>query len=86
MTITTYKLADEHIKRLLNQALCHKLWIEPDGRVAIDFAYPFKIMLKPIQEDIVRYNIACENKSPNLAERLNKIQNHVSKFFGHGFE
>lgn len=36
----TYRLADDHIKRMMNQAIFSKLWVEQDGNVTAEFAPP----------------------------------------------
>jgi hypothetical protein len=37
----TYRYADEHIKRILNQAIFSRVLIQPDGKVAAELAEPF---------------------------------------------
>lgn len=80
----TYKLADGHIKRLLNQALMDKIWIEPDGRVTAELSEPFKSVIQPIQADIQQFNTAKAKGLTRLEDLLEKIQNRVSNLFGRG--
>lgn len=37
----TYRLAEDHLKKMLNQAIFSKLWVEKDGHVTAEFAKPF---------------------------------------------
>lgn len=80
----TYKLADEHIKRIFNQALLGAIWIEMDGNITTELAEPFKSMIQPFQDDIVKYNIEKAKNLPQAANLIEKIQNHIQYFFGCG--
>ena len=53
---TTYKMAPDHIKRLMNQAIFEKLWVDSDGNVTPDFAEPFKSIIEPVAGDIIAHN------------------------------
>lgn len=46
----TYRLADDHIKRIMNQSIFSKLWVGQDGTVAAEFAPPFTTLMKPIED------------------------------------
>ncbi len=84
----TYKYAEDHIKRIINQALCERIWIEPDGNVTADFAEPFKTIVAPVWGDIARYNTAKHSGHFDLNAKITAyietIQNHVSIFFRYG--
>jgi hypothetical protein len=80
----TYKLADEHIKRIFNQALCDKIWVESNGRVSAELAEPFKCVIEPVRDDLAKYNVTKADGLPGLPDFLEKITNHIQYFFGYG--
>jgi len=57
-----YKLADDHIKKMFNQVLFEAIWIMLDGKVTAELAEPFHSIIQPVQDDIVRYNVAKARK------------------------
>lgn len=49
----TYRLANDRIKRMMNQAIFSKLWVESNGCVTAEFAEPFRTLVNAAQADIV---------------------------------
>jgi hypothetical protein len=82
----TYRLAEDHIKKILNQALGVNIWIGSEGKITTELSEPFKSMLQPIESDIVQYNRAKAKGIPNLTDYLIKASNHIQKFFGCGLK
>ena len=80
----TYRLADSHIKRLINQAICEKIWVESGGKVSTELNELFKVVLQPIEDSVVAYNVARLEGRYSLADFLKKASNHISNFFGCG--
>lgn len=79
-----YRLAEDHIKKQLNQAIFSKLWVEKDGRVTAEFAEPFRTLVDPIKNEIAHYNKEKARGTEVLTGILSVIANRVSHFFGHG--
>ena len=79
-----YRLAEDHIKKLLNQAIFSKLWIEKDGRVTAEFADPFRTLVDPIKNEIALYNKEKARGTEVLTDIFSVITNRISHFFGHG--
>ena len=79
-----YRLAEDHIKKLLNQAIFSKLWIEKDGRVTAEFAEPFRTLVDPIKNEIALYNKEKARGTNVLTDIFSVIANRISHFFGHG--
>lgn len=77
---TAYKLADDHIKKMFNQVLFTKLWVESDGQVTADLAEPFSSMVTPVEE-------AGKEKIRNaeaFTDFLSLIANRVSRCLRRG--
>ena len=81
----TYRLADNHVKRMMNQAIFSKLWVEKDGQVTAEFTPLFQMIVKPIE------NIAAHCKQQKirgtevLTDFLSVISNRFQNFFGDGW-
>ncbi len=83
----TYRLAEGHIKRLMNQVIFSKLWVEQDGSVTVEFAPPFITLMQPIESgELSRFFKEEHNekvrggKTPS--DFLLAISNLFQKFFG----
>ena len=79
-----YKSADEHIKRLFNQALFSRLLVNRDGGIVAEFTQPYHSLLSPIKDEVARYNAAKTNNGSKLTEYLRGMSNRVQDFFGRG--
>lgn len=79
-----YRLAEDHIKKLLNQAIFSKLWVEKDGRVTAEFAEPFRTLVDPIKNEVALYNKEKARGTEVLTDIFSVIASRVSHFFGYG--
>lgn len=81
----TYRLADDYVKRMMNQAIFSKLWIEEDGQVTAEFTPLFQMIAKPLE------NVAAHCKQQKirgtevLTDFLSVISNRFQNFFGDGW-
>ena len=80
---STYRRANDTIKKLMNQAIFSKIWIHEDGRVTTEFTDVYKNIAGPIEKDLV-----CQNTKSAPAEAdadfIHKLLKSYSKFFGQG--
>ena len=82
----TYRLADEHIKKLLNQAIFSRILIEDGGTLTPEYTKPFDSLITPIEDSVAKYNTAKAAGCSKLEELLQIISNHISNFFGCGLK
>ena len=80
-----HRLASDHIKRMMNQAIFSKLWIESDGRVTAEFREPFKTVVEPISTLVAQFNQQKIRGAEALTDFLSVISNRIQKFFGCGW-
>ena len=80
----TYRLVEDHIKRMMNQAIFSKLWIEEDGHVTAEFARPFNAIIEPLTDMIIKCNQEKIRGTEVRTDFWSIISNHVQKFFGRG--
>ena len=83
----TYRLADDHIKRMMNQAIFSKLWVEQDGNVTAEFAPPFTTLMKPIEDSELVNFFKTENNEKARGGKAPSdfslaTSNFFQKFFG----
>lgn len=78
----TYRMANDQIRRMMNQAIFSKLWVEPDGRITAEFAKPFNAIVEPLADVVPHLNQekTCSTEVP--ADFFSVIANRLSKFFG----
>lgn len=85
----TYRLAEDHIKKMLNQAIFKCLWIEKDGTVTPEFAEPFNMLTDAVRNSIAQNTKETSNKEIRgtkvPTDFLSSISNHMSYFFGQGW-
>lgn len=81
----TYRLAADHIKRMMNQAIFSKLWIEEDGHVTAEFADPFNIIMKPLVSVLEECKQQKIRGTEVLTDFLHVLSNRIQKFFGCGW-
>ena len=79
----TYRLADDHVKRMMNQAIFSKIWVEPDGSVTAELAKPFDTLVKPVGGELARYNNEKIRGAEALTDFLLVISNKVQIFLIH---
>ncbi|MDE6259397.1 MAG: recombinase family protein [Oscillospiraceae bacterium] len=81
----TYRLADAHIKRMLNQALFSKLWVNEDGQVSAEFTEPFQTLVAFAEEEVARHNEKeIRSATQALTDFFSVISNRLQKFFDDG--
>ena len=83
----TYRLADDHIKRIMNQSIFSKLWVGQDGTGAAEFAPPFTTLMKPIEDSELVNFLRVESNEKVRGDKtpsdfLLAISNFFQKFFG----
>lgn len=86
----TYRMASDHIKRMMNQAILSKLWVDSDGCVTAEFAEPFRTLVSSVQADIIRSRKeeirgttqVLTDSLPLINKLSVAIQERLSKFFG----
>ena len=79
-----YRWADEHTKRMMNQAIFSKLLVESDGRITAEFTKPFKSIVTPITDVLAHYKQEKARGTEITTDFLSVIANRISHFFGHG--
>ena len=79
----TYRLASDHIKRMMNQAIFSKIWVEPDGNVTAELAKPFDTLIEPVRGELTRYNNEKIRGTEALTDFLLVISNKVQNFLAH---
>lgn len=80
----TYRFADEHIKKIFNQAMLEKIWVVPDNDVTAEFTEPFRSIMGAVGDDLVRYDAIEARGRRNLADYFREITNRIQYFFGCG--
>lgn len=83
----TYRLADDHVKRIMNQSIFSKLWVGQDGTVTAEFAPPFTALMKPIEDSELVSFLRVESNEKVRGDKtppdfLLAISNFFQKFFG----
>ena len=81
---STYRRANDNIKRLMNQSLFEKIWIEEDGRVTTEFTNVYKHIAQPVINEIANHNtkkVACDESHATF---ITKLLKSYSNFFGKG--
>lgn len=81
----TYRLASDQVKRMMNQAIFSKLWVEADGRVTPEFAPLFETILKPAKSMTDAFKKAEIRGANALTDLLLVFSNRIQKFFGCGW-
>jgi len=79
----TYRMASDQIKRMMNQAIFSKLWVEPDGRVTAEFKPPFTIIVDPIRAELAQLNKEKTRGTEVLTDFLSVASNKVQNFLAH---
>ncbi len=85
---TTYRQANDCIKKILNRAIFGHLWVEPDGNITAEFAEPFNALVEPVKNEVALYNQMKKNEETcepdSLTGFLSSILNQLVNFFDHG--
>lgn len=83
----TYRQVDDHIKKMLNQAIFAKMWVESDGHITPEFREPFDILAAPFTDVLAHCK---QEKARGTATSVirtdifSAIFNRLQKFFGAG--
>ena len=80
----TYRMANDNIKRLMNQALFEKIWIEEDGHVTTEFTNVYKHIAQPVINEIASRNTQKTACDESHAVFITKLLKSYSNFFGKG--
>ena len=79
----TYRMANDTIKRLMNQAIFEKIWIHEDGTITTDFTDVYKSIITPIEKELISQNTKSAPAEAN-ADSIHKLLKSGSKFFEQG--
>lgn len=78
----TYRYANDNIKRLMNQAIFSKIWIEEDGKISTEFTEVYNKLIQTADREL-----KAENKPAHAeacADYIRKLLKSCSNFFGQG--
>ena len=81
----TYRLADDQIKRMMNQTIFSKLWVGADGSVTAEFKPFFASILEPIKDEVAQLNKEKIRSDKALTDFFSVISNRIQKFFAYGW-
>ena len=84
----TYHLANDKMKKLMNQAIFTRLLVGSDGKVTAEFAEPFAMLVEPIKDELAQLNSTVDNEEVHehlLMDFISSIPNRLSNFFGAGW-
>ena len=79
----TYRMANDTIKRLMNQAIFEKIWIHEDGTITTDFTDVYKSIITPIEKELISQNTKSAPAEAD-ADSIHKLLKSGSKFFEQG--
>lgn len=82
---SAYRLAENHIKKIFNQVIFSKLWVEPDGHITAEFREPFNMIVAPLTDVICSYRQEKTRGTKVLTDFFLVIANCIQKFFGNGW-
>lgn len=80
-------MANNNMKKMMNQAIFTRLLIGSDGKVTAEFAEPFTALVEPVKDEVAQYNSInnAEAREHLLTSFLSSIPNRLSKSFGKGW-
>ena len=82
---TFYRNADNTTKRLLNQAIFDKIYInntDEDGvKIEPQLRAPFNQLIEPIKDDLAKVNRAKQIASDKLQQFIETAEDHIQTFF-----
>ncbi len=80
-------MANDNMKKMMNQAIFKRLLIGSDGKVTAEFAEPFTMLVEPMKDEVAQYNSVnnAEAREHLLTSFLSSIPNRLSNFFGKGW-
>ena len=83
----TYRMVDDHIKRMLNQAIFTKLWVESDGRITPELREPFNVLVAPLADVLSLYKQEQEKARGTevLTDIFSRFSKYLQNFFGGGW-
>ena len=84
----TYRMANDKMKKLMNQAIFTRLLVGSDGKVTAELAKPFSMLVEPVKDELVQLNSSIDNEEVHehlLMDFLSSIPNRLLNFFGKGW-
>ena len=84
----TYHLANDKMKKLMNQAIFTRLLVGSDGKVTAEFAEPFAMLVEPIKDELAQLTSTVDNEEVHehlLMDFISSIPNRLSNFFCAGW-
>lgn len=80
-------MANNNMKKMMNQAIFTRLLIGSDGKVTAEFAEPFTALVEPVKDEVAQYNSInnAEAREHLLTSFLSSIPNRLSKSFSKGW-
>ena len=80
---STYRKANDTIKKLMNQSIFNKIWIHNDGTVTAELSDLYKHLIGPVERELVDINQKSASAEAN-AVSIQKLLKSGSNFFGQG--
>lgn len=77
----TYRLANDRVKRMMNQAIFAKLWAEADGRVTAEFIPLFQMLSQSAEDTKELQKQQKIRSAETLTDFLLVISNRIQKIF-----
>ena len=81
-------MANDKMKKLMNQAIFTRLLVGSDGKVTAELAKPFSMLVEPVKDELVQLNSSIDNEEVHehlLMDFLSSIPNRLLNFFGKGW-
>lgn len=80
---STYRKANDTIKKLMNQSIFNKIWIHNDGTVTAELSDLYKHLIGPVERELVDINQKSASAEAN-ADSIQKLLESGPNFFGQG--
>ena len=81
----TYMKADDHTKRLLNQAIFKKfkVYCDEDDQISVEpeLSEPFDMIVVPIKSDIIAARKSKRSGEPEMIEPIKSATRHIEEYF-----
>ena len=80
---STYRKANDTIKKLMNQSIFNKIWIHADGTVTTELNDLYKNLIGPIEKELIKTNTKSAPAEAD-ADSIDELLKSGSKFFEQG--
>lgn len=80
---STYRKANDTIKKLMNQSIFNKIWIHADGSVTTELNDLYKNLIGPLEKEIIKTNTKSASAETD-ADSIDELLKSGSKFFEQG--